>query len=126
VRVKADPKSQCHTASEPLRLILGNIVNNAVKFTPEGGEILIGMIRRGKTNLFFVEDTGIGIEESEQKRIFERFYKVEGSRPAGSGSGMGLAIAKEYALLIGAQLSVKSHLNEGSRFELMFTEKTVD
>lgn len=122
VAVKTDPKTECRSSRESLRLILGNIFDNAVKFTPPGGKITVGMIKRGKSCLFFVEDSGIGIEESEQKRIFERFYKIEGSRSESIGSGMGLAIAKEYAQLLGGELTVKSRLNEGSRFELTFTE----
>ncbi len=122
VRLSADPTAECRTSRESLRIILGNLFDNAVKFTPEGGAITVGMVKRGKVCHFFVEDTGIGIDEREHKRIFERFYKIEGSRSEDAGSGMGLAIAKEYAQLIGAELSVKSHLNEGSRFELTFAE----
>ncbi len=116
------PTAECRASRESLRIILGNLFDNAVKFTPEGGAITLGVVKRGKACLFFVEDTGIGIDEPEQKRIFERFYKIEGSRSEGAGSGMGLAIAKEYAQLIGGELTVKSRLNEGSRFELTFTE----
>lgn len=113
----------CHTSRECLQVILNNLVDNALKFTPDEGKITLSTLKRGKEWVFVVADTGEGIPESEIEKIFERFYKVENSRNQAEGSGMGLAIAKEYAHLMQAKIQVSSRLGEGSRFELRFLEK---
>jgi signal transduction histidine kinase len=79
--------------------VLANLLNNAVKFTPPGGCIHVGVRSEGQLTEFSVSDSGVGIEPGQLMRIFERFYKVDASR-AGLGTGLGLAICKH---LIAAQ-----------------------
>ncbi len=103
-----------------LSQILWNLVNNAVKFTPSGGEISLKVERRDHDHYAFIlKDTGIGIKKSEQRKIFAMFYQSENSQgKKAQGSGIGLAISKRIARLMGGDLTVESELNQGSTFTL--------
>jgi two-component system phosphate regulon sensor histidine kinase PhoR len=97
-----------------------NLVDNAVKYT-ESGEISIGVKREGEALLVEVKDTGIGIPEDQQTRIFERFYVVDKSRSKKvGGTGLGLSIVKHIAQLHDAELSVTSSPGEGTTFSIRF------
>ncbi|MBC1399552.1 sensor histidine kinase [Listeria fleischmannii] len=99
--------------------ILCNLIQNALKFSEVGTNIEILVKREKETMFFSVKDYGIGISLEEQKRIFERLYRVEKSRNlAHGGSGLGLHIASNLAELSGGELSVMSVPNEGSTFIL--------
>ena len=78
-----------------LRELLGNLVDNAVKYTPPGGTVTIRCGRRGDAPFLEVEDDGPGVPAAERSRVLERFYRVQGTQ--GEGSGLGLAIAEEIA-----------------------------
>ena len=78
-----------------LRELLTNLVDNAVKYTPEGGTVTIRCGRRGEQPFLEVEDDGPGVPAAERPRILQRFYRVQGTQ--GEGSGLGLAIAEEIA-----------------------------
>lgn len=102
-----------------LRLILGNLISNAIKFTPEGGAIDISAHMEGQRVITAVHDTGVGIPEEEQERIFQRFYQVEDSlRRRHGGIGLGLAIAREMADLMDGRIWVQSQPGRGSTFYL--------
>jgi two-component system phosphate regulon sensor histidine kinase PhoR len=112
--VKADPRR--------LREILQNLLDNAVQYTPEGGEIWIeaestGDAADSRQVVVTVGDTGIGIPQAEQRRIFERFYRVDAarSREAG-GTGLGLSITKHLVESHGGLIWVESEVGVGSRF----------
>ena len=95
--------------------VLLNLIHNAIKFTPAGGAITIGVERDGDVIATTVSDTGVGIPESEQARLFERFYKSDKARHS-TGTGLGLAIAKHIVQLHGGEISVESHPGSGARF----------
>ncbi len=95
--------------------VLTNLVHNAIKFTPPNGEIRISAIKAEDEVIISVSDTGVGIPEEEQPRIFERFYKVDRSRVT-SGVGLGLAIAKHIVLNHGGRIWVESRPGKGSTF----------
>jgi two-component system, OmpR family, phosphate regulon sensor histidine kinase PhoR len=98
-----------------LEQVLVNLIHNAVKFTPSGGEIvLLGEADSGFVR-FGVRDTGIGIPEEDIPRIFERFYRVDKSR-TGSGTGLGLSIAKHMLEAHGGKIWVESVERQGSTF----------
>ena len=78
-----------------LRELLGNLVDNAVKYTPEGGTVTIHCGRRKGMAFVEVEDDGPGVSAAERPRVLERFYRVKGTQ--GEGNGLGLAIAEEIA-----------------------------
>lgn len=100
-----------------LQVILLNLIANAIKFTPDGGEITVDATHEGGTLLISVRDTGIGIPESEQERVFESFYQVADSlRREQGGLGLGLPIAKGMVELHGGHIRVESEVGRGSTF----------
>lgn len=97
--------------------IVTNLCENAVKYTPPGGHVLLSVKKEAKHLIIMVKDNGIGIPESEITHIFERFYRVEKSRNTKhGGSGLGLSITKALVDELGGSISVKSILHSGSIF----------
>ncbi len=96
-----------------------NLLGNAVKYTPAGGEVRL-IAEHSEGSIFLsVEDTGIGIAEAELGKIFERFYRCNDDRVAElEGNGLGLAFAMEVARLHNGDIIVDSQINAGSRFSL--------
>ncbi len=96
--------------------LLQNFIINAIKYTPRGG-VTLRMHRRNGVVQFAVIDTGIGIGKTDQKKIFQRFYRAEDYRTREtSGTGLGLYVAGKLAHKLGCTISVKSRLNHGSTF----------
>lgn len=93
---------------------LDNLVGNAVKFTPAGGEIVVGAAARVGEVVFWVSDTGRGIPREHQAHVFDRFWRVEKAGP--SGAGLGLAIAKGIVAGHGGRIWVKSRAGQGTTF----------
>jgi two-component system, OmpR family, phosphate regulon sensor histidine kinase PhoR len=101
--------------AERVQLVLTNLVHNALKFTRVGGNVVVSAERHGGEIHITVRDTGIGIPQEEQARIFERFYKADRAR-SGGGTGLGLAIAKHIVQAHGGRIWVESKRNVGSAF----------
>lgn len=98
--------------------VLTNLVHNALKFTPAGGAVTLGAAPAGEAIGLSVRDTGMGIEEDELGRIFERFYKTDRARATG-GTGLGLAIAKHIVAAHGGTIAAASDgVGRGSTFTL--------
>jgi len=95
--------------------VLLNLVHNAIKFTPAGGEINVRAGRENGSLLVSVSDTGVGMSDAELQRVFERFYKADRSRRS-EGSGLGLAIAKHIVLGHQGTIGAESSPGEGSTF----------
>ena len=128
-RLKAEPRglrlSACLPSDLPevladgaqLGEVLQNLLDNALQYTPPGGQIEVKAHSNGRDVIFTVEDTGIGIPESDLERIFERFYRVDAarSREAG-GTGLGLSIARHIVEAHGGKIWVESAIGSGSRF----------
>jgi len=100
-----------------LREVLQNLLDNAIQYTPEGGQIRVRAVAAAREAVISVSDTGIGIPLADQERIFERFYRVDAarSREAG-GTGLGLSIAKHIVEAHGGRLWVESTVGRGSSF----------
>ncbi|MFO0679185.1 MAG: ATP-binding protein [Polyangiaceae bacterium] len=97
--------------------ILFNLLSNALKFTPEGGEVRVGVTQEGPELRLSVADTGIGIAEADHAALFHRFQQVEGaSTRRFEGTGLGLALVKEFAELLGGTVSLRSAPGQGSTF----------
>ncbi len=97
--------------------VLENLIENAVKYTPEGGRIRLSLIPGRERVTARVSDTGVGIPEHEIPHIFERFYRVEKSRGAGpDGTGLGLAIVQRILQLHGSPIEVESRPGDGTSF----------
>ena len=102
---------------EQLRGALINLVDNAIKYTPDGGSISISLDKEDRWAKLHVVDSGIGIPSHETKLIFDRFYRVDKARSrAKGGTGLGLAIVKEVAEVHGGKVTVKSSPGKGSAF----------
>ncbi len=111
---------------DELRSAFGNLVSNAVRYTPDGGTIRLRWSTRAGQPVFSVEDSGIGIEAQHIPRLTERFYRVDRSRSRETGgTGLGLAIVKHIALRHQAKLEVVSEEGRGSTFLLVFPEKRI-
>lgn len=98
-----------------LQQVLVNLLHNAIKFTPQGGEVTVLVSREDLAVRFAVRDTGIGIAAEDLPRIFERFYKADRSR-ASSGTGLGLAIARHLVEAHGGRIWAESTVGKGSSF----------
>ncbi len=104
-----------------LQRLLGILLDNAIKFTPEGGEIAVEAREMQSGILVIVRDTGIGISEEIRRNIFDRFYQADlRDRKDQAGSGLGLAIARWIADAHHAELAVQSTLRKGSEFKIWF------
>jgi two-component system phosphate regulon sensor histidine kinase PhoR len=95
--------------------VLVNLLHNAIKFTPRDGSIWVRAVEVGTTVQFSVQDTGIGIPETDINRIFERFYKTDRARSSG-GTGLGLAIARHLVEAHGGKIWAESQEGLGSTF----------
>ncbi len=103
--------------AEQIDQVLINLVENAIKFTPPGGSVVI---RAGGPPAYLeVEDSGIGMAEAEIPKIFQRFYRVDRGRTRGS-TGLGLSIVKHIVDLHGAKIAVSSQEGLGSKFRIDF------
>lgn len=99
--------------------LVGNLLSNALQHTPRGGTVTLRLKRGKQQAILQVEDTGIGIDPSEQERIFERFYRLDSARSRRTGgAGLGLAIARAIAQEHDGSLGVKSQPGRGSVFTL--------
>lgn len=115
-----------HVQADPERLeqILMNLMHNAIKFTPPGGQVTLRAGRTGRGVQVEVVDTGIGMDTVEAARVFERFYKIDKGRNRAEGMGLGLAIARHLVELHGGRLHVVSEPGRGSRFSFALPRAT--
>jgi signal transduction histidine kinase len=106
--VEADPAR--------IRMVLANLLSNAIRHTPRGGTVTVGAIETGEVVELSVADTGTGIPEELMPRVFDRFVRGPGSR----GSGLGLAIARDLVAAHGGNIEADSHPDTGTtiRFTL--------
>ncbi len=104
---------------DKIMLTLHNLVGNAIKYTPAGGEVTVRMHEEGSNLIVDVADNGIGIKAEEAELIFDKFYRAKDKRISGiTGSGLGLALAREVARLHGGDITVRSQVDKGSTFTL--------
>jgi signal transduction histidine kinase len=105
-------------------MALHNLIGNAIKYTPTGGEVMVRANADGKSFACDVTDNGIGIKEEEQPLIFEKFYRAKDKRIANvTGTGLGLSIAREVVRLHGGDISLKSAIDKGSTFTMTLPAK---
>lgn len=111
VPVQGDPAA--------LQQIVDNLVDNAVKYTDQGGRVVVELARREGSAVLEVRDTGIGIEPRHQARIFERFYRVDKARSRDlGGTGLGLSIVKHLVQAHGGEIALESTPGRGSTFRV--------
>lgn len=117
---------QGHTAAvrgvrQVLYEMFYNLADNAIRYTEEGGTVIVSVKKKEGKVFYSVTDTGIGIPKNEQKRIFERFYRVDKSHSRQTGgTGLGLSIVKHGAALHNAKIHLESEPGKGTKIELIF------
>ncbi|MGK6341453.1 response regulator [Chryseobacterium sp. DT-3] len=129
IQIERDVEKTIETDRLRVDQVLRNLLSNALKFTSEGSiDLNIAKDPKNKDFIIFtVKDTGIGIPEEKQAIIFEAFQQADGStRRRFGGTGLGLSISREIARLLGGELTLKSKVNEGSKFSLIIPVKAVD
>ena len=105
---------------EGLLTILNNLIDNAIKYTPEDGTVTVRWREEGTMVQIEVQDTGIGIAPSDQARVFERFYRVDKARSRElGGTGLGLSIVKHLAQAFRGSVGISSKLRQGSTFRVL-------
>jgi len=106
--------------ADKLQQVLGNLVGNAVKYSPDGGRIEVRLKAHERDLCITVRDEGIGIADSELPWIFEKFYRVDPNMTRGaSGSGLGLYISRELVQRMGGNILVTSSPGSGSTFSVL-------
>jgi two-component system, OmpR family, sensor kinase len=123
IGVAASAPLHVHGQPEALHVLLRNLLDNALKYSPEGGQVDLSLEGADGAAQLIVEDSGPGIPEAERARVFDRFYRVSqaDSTAAATGSGLGLAIVKAIAARHGAVIQLGSSPRLGGlRAEVRF------
>jgi len=110
-----ETSSRVHVDRNKMLQVLSNLIENALKYTPEGGRVTVSAKREGDNVLIVVADTGVGIEPQVLNNLFDRFW--QGHRKDGKGSGLGLTIVKGILQAHGTTANVRTEVGEGSSFE---------
>ena len=107
-----------------IRQIVTNLVDNALKYTPDGGEVTVRLTDQGETVALSVTDNGVGIPDDDQAHIFDRFYRVDKARSrATGGTGLGLSIVRQMVSMHGGEISVASAPGKGSTFTVTLPKR---
>jgi signal transduction histidine kinase len=102
---------------DKLRQVLVNLLDNAIKYSPDGGDVVVELADGQGRVLLTVRDRGLGIPPGEQERVFEKFYRLDPALTRGvGGSGLGLFISRELVARMGGRLTVRSRPGEGAAF----------
>jgi two-component system sensor histidine kinase QseC len=116
ISIEGEEHLQISADAFALRLVVSNLLGNAIKYTPDGGQIKLTLSRGDKTAILDVSDSGPGIDPDEYEQVFNRFYRIGGDRHQAGvpGSGLGLAIVKDIVLLHSGTINLaKSQFDSG-------------
>jgi signal transduction histidine kinase len=124
LQMPADPVSVSATR-EGIGMVFGNLVGNAVKYTPAGGRVAVRLSRGSESATVSVEDSGIGIDAEDLPRLGEEFFRASNAKSSGiGGTGLGLTIVRQHLSRWGARLEVESRVGQGSTFRVVIPLKT--
>lgn len=124
---RIEPDIQINGDEQQLGLLTRNLLENAIRYTPDEGRVLLEIFRKGRDAYIRVTDDGIGIPREAHGRVFERFYRVDRARSRDmGGTGLGLAIVKHVAEMHGGSVSLSSDLGEGSIFTVRLPASAED
>jgi PAS domain S-box-containing protein len=119
LRLEAQDAVRALADEDKLRQVLVNLVDNAIKYSPDGGEVVVDLRRENGRARISVRDQGLGIPAAEQERIFEKFYRLDPEQTRGvGGSGLGLYISRELVTRMGGRIGVESMPGRGSTFSI--------
>ncbi len=126
IKLNSVPETQLLGNEDELRSAFGNLVSNAIRYTPDEGEVTLSWQISNGQGVFSVQDSGIGIDRKHIPRLTERFYRVDSSRSRETGgTGLGLAIVKHVLNRHQAQLKIESKAGGGSCFKVLFPENRI-
>jgi signal transduction histidine kinase len=115
--IAPEPPPQVAADPDGLRQVLVNLVENAIKYSPEGGRVELELAQTDGRVRFAVRDAGLGIPASEHERIFEKFFRLDPNLSRGvGGTGLGLYISREIVRRMGGRIRVESEPGRGSTF----------
>jgi two-component system phosphate regulon sensor histidine kinase PhoR len=120
------PAEAVTTDRKLLHLVLQNLVDNAIKFTPAGGRVTVSMGRGDRQTQFRVADTGVGIGRADLPHVFERFFQADAARSGDTGergTGLGLAIVKHACERLGAKVAIESELGRGTTVTVLAPDR---
>ena len=109
--------SKLFVDNEKIAWVITNLLSNAIHHSPEKSRIIVGAVQHEKAVEIYVRDFGRGIDPRYHKSIFERYFRVPGTKV--QGSGLGLAISKEFVEAHGGTIGVESEIGKGSRFSIL-------
>ena len=123
IETKNMRKKQVFADEQRIKQVILILVDNAVKYTPDGGTVTVALEEAERKRVkFSVADTGIGVSEENKERIFDRFFRVDKARSRSmGGNGLGLAIAQEIVDLHGGEITLESELGKGTKFFVEFS-----
>ena len=116
IKTKIDPSLNIFADRDMVNLVLRNIISNAIKFTPNNGEINVGAVIKKDMVEMYVLDTGTGISSENIQKLFTKNYFTTNGTANESGTGLGLMLCKEFLDKNGGSISVESQLGKGSKF----------
>jgi signal transduction histidine kinase len=122
IRVTLEKVQELSVSGDTIRLrqLVLNLLDNAIKYTPEYGTVALSLVRENGSAKITVQDNGIGIPPEDQPKIFDRFYRVDKGRSREmGGTGLGLSIAQWITEIHGGTIFVQSEVNKGSRFSVL-------
>ena len=114
VKITSDP--------ELLDIVWNNLIGNAVKFTPNGGRISVGLIESEEGVTVSISDTGIGISKDSQKHVFERFYQCDTSHET-EGNGLGLSLVRKVIEIVGGEIELESEEGKGTTITVFLNKE---
>ena len=121
IEINLEMKDEITIVGDSLKLqqVIYNVIDNAIKYTPRGGEVETSLLRSGRRALIRISDTGIGIPAEDLPHIFDRFYRVDKARSrATGGTGLGLSIVKQIVQQHGGNITATSIEGKGTSFEI--------
>ena len=123
--VWASPDMRCYSDRRKLQRILGNLIDNAIKFTHPGGNITISVDGDEDNVSISIKDTGIGIPEKDVSLVFDKFFRADKSRSE-PGSGLGLSLARAFVYSLGGSITVASSMGQGSTFTVILPRNLIN
>jgi len=125
IAIELDDSIIIHADKELMEIVWSNLLSNAIKFTPDSGTVSVKISQDTKNIKVCISDTGCGMDEQTQKRIFEKFYQGDTSHST-KGNGLGLAVVKRIADITGITVSVESSPGSGSAFTVSIPKNNIN